>query len=93
MEMRAAEYAVAMPMEVVDGLGEVASSSGDLVQAIECAHMAVGSGLSDPDAYIEGMLGVLLLAAKYVHAESASLCDETERVLEDARGRRCRTLI
>lgn len=82
-----------MPMEVVDGLGEVASCSGDLVQAIECAHMAVGSGLSDPEVYIEGMLGVLLLAAKYVHAESASLCDETERVLDETRSRKRRTLI
>lgn len=86
-------YAVAVPMEVVDGLGEVAASSGDLVQALECAHMAVSSGLSDPEHYIEGMLGVLLLAAKYVHEESASLCDETERVLEEARGRGRRTLV
>lgn len=93
MDVCVEEYVVPVPMEVIDGLGEVAACSGDLVQALECTHMAVSSGLSDPEAYIEGMIGVLLLAAKYVHAESALLCDEAERVLDEVRERRRRMII
>lgn len=74
-------------MEIVDGLGEAASHSEDLVQAVECVYTAVCSKRCDPEAYIDGTLAVLLLAADRIRAEVVMLRDEAEYLLEGMQGR------
>lgn len=78
---------VAIPMGLVDGLGDVASRSEDIVQAIECAYIAVRSDRCDPEAYIDGMLAVLLLAADRMRIQAVSLRDEAEYLLGSGQGR------
>ncbi|WP_102374858.1 hypothetical protein [Raoultibacter massiliensis] len=79
---RGDEHGVLVPMAFVDDLAEAASISGDVVQALECVRIAIESDRCDPEVYIAGVIGVLLLAAKHVHGSANALSDEAERLLE-----------
>lgn len=70
-----------VPLWVVDGLAEVAEDAGSLARAVECAHVAAQTSLTDPMEFMEGTLAVLLLAAEEAHGKAARLRDRAERRL------------
>lgn len=52
-----------VPMEVIDGIEDVALAVRYLTEALECVSVAVSSGTVDSGDFIEGALYVLMQSA------------------------------
>ena len=70
-----------VPLWVVDGLVDVTDDVGSLAEAVECAHVAAQTSITDPMEFMEGTLAVLLLAAEEAHVKAAKMRNKAERML------------
>lgn len=76
--MSGAEAREPVPLWARDGMDDAEAAAGSLAQAVRCARTAVRCSGEDCEAYIDGTLDVLLLAAEDAHAKIAGLRDEAE---------------
>ncbi|MEG2025137.1 MAG: hypothetical protein RRZ85_06275 [Gordonibacter sp.] len=67
-----------VPIDVLDGIGDVAIRTGELAEAIECAHVAASFKGEDCGEFVGGTLAVLLREADEVFGMASGLLSEAK---------------